>query len=273
MALLRFSCFVRFYKHNLDQRPTIISSTYRIMMMISNFIPYRRVRGIQNLSIRAQKCFSSKVPAELDDLEYIQKHYKVERRGDGGYGSREYLLLPPKTTPEDAQLDPSLPVAALLAHRNMIFGARALHGFAMKDVCTPLVEKAVQDAGENGEQPQAIASLTGLCDWVKECIESSSGSEQLEILRSNDPESFEAVQAIATGIPREGHSVVGAGTYRDAEEGWKKVAEEFVTLGLSEEAELYMLRDARLVGIEALADRNPEYLASAGGAMARLFFL
>jgi hypothetical protein len=238
-------------------------------MMASKFISYRKAGSIQNLSILAQRCFSSN-PV---DLEYIRKQYKVRRRGDSGYGSREYLLLPPNMTPEDAQLDPSLPAAALLAHRNIIFGARALHGFAMKDVCYPLVDKAVQDASENGEQPQAIASLTGLCDWVKECIETSSGSEQLESLRSNDPGSFEAVQSIATGIPRPGHSVVGVGTFRDAEEGWKTLAKEFVALELSEEAELYMLRGARLVGIEHLADRNPDYLASAGGAMARLFFL
>lgn len=236
------------------------------------FISCQKFGGIRNPSTLVtvvQRCFSS----QPVDLDYIRKYYKVHRRGDSGYGSREYLLLPPNTTPEDAKLDVSLPAAALLAHRNMIFGARSLHGFTMKDVCPPLVDKAIQDAGENGEQPQAIASLIGLCDWVKKCIETSSGSEQLDILRSNDPGSFEAVQAIATGIPRSGHSVVGVGTYRDAEEGWKKLAKEFVELELSEEAELYLLRGARLVGIEHLADRNPDYLASAGGAMARLFFL
>lgn len=142
----------------------------------------------------------------------------------------------------------------------------------MKDVCLPLVDQAVRDAGENGEQPQAIASLNGLCEWINECLE-TKGSQQLELLRSNDPLAFEAVVAVSTGIPRPGHSVLGMGTFRDAEAGWKLLAEEFVELELSEEAELYRQRGARLVKIEHLADRNPTYLASAGGAMARFFFL
>ncbi len=63
------------------------------------------------------------------------------------------------------------------------------------------------------------SSLVGLSDWVKTCLETNE-SDELAKLKSNDSLAFEAVQAIATGIPREGHSVVGIGTYRDAEEGW-----------------------------------------------------
>ena len=83
----------------------------------------------------AQRFFSSQQSAaDLVDLEFIQKHYQVQRRGDSGNGSREYLLLPPNITTKDTQFDPSLPVAALLAHRQCIFGARALQGHALKDV-------------------------------------------------------------------------------------------------------------------------------------------
>ncbi len=210
-----------------------------------------------------RQCFSSVVV----DLETIQNQYIVHRRGDAGYGSREYLLVPPNVVP-----DKSTAAATLLAHRNIVFGARSLLGYPMKEVCSPLVDQAVRDAGENGEQPQAIASLAGLCDWVKECLDSRA-SKQLELLRASDPLTWEAVVAVATGIPRPGHTVVGVGTFRDAEEGWKQLAKEFVELELSEEAELYRHQGARLVGIEHLADRNPEYLVSSGGAMARFFFL
>lgn len=206
------------------------------------------------------------------DLPYVQQKYQVHRRGDDGYGSREYMLLPPNATPEDAVNDGSINVAALLAHRNIVFGARSFQGFALQEVCPPLVDMAVRDAGENGEQPQAIASLSGLCSWVEACLESKESLE-LESLRSMDPNAFEAVKAIATGVPRKGHSVVGAGTYRDGEDGWKKLATEYVERDLAEEASLYRSLGARVVGIEHLADRNPEYLSSAGGAMVRLFFL
>lgn len=202
------------------------------------------------------------------DLETIHSKYQVHRRGDSGYGSREYLLVPPHHGAPDV----SVAAAALLAHRNIAFGARSLLGYPLKDVCLPLVDQAVRDAGENGEQPQAIAALDGMCDWIKGCLE-TNGSQQLELLRSNDPSAFEAVVAVATGIPRPGHSVLGMGTFRDAEAGWNLLAREFVELELCAEAELYRHRGARLVKIEHLADRNPTYLASAGGAMARFFFL
>jgi hypothetical protein len=218
--------------------------------------------------VQFQRLFST----EALDLEFIRKNYVVRRRGDDGYGSREYLLVPPGATKDQVQQDPSLPAAVLLAHRNIVFGARTSHDFLLQEVCPPLVEKAVHDAGENGEQPQAMASLAGLCNWINVSLETGA-CEALEQLKANNLTSFEAVQAIATGIPRPGHSVVGEGTYRDAEEGWKAVAIEFVEKDLSEEATLYRQQGARLVAIEHLADRNPDYLASAGGAMARLFFL
>lgn len=220
---------------------------------------------------------------EVDDLGYIRKHYVVHKRGDigNGSGSREYLLLPPHRTIKDAMEDKSLKAASLMAHRNIIFGARVFvphdnhlqQPYSLRSgICLPLVDRAVQDAGENGEQPQAIASLAGLCSWVTKCLETGESAE-LETLRSTDAISFDAVQSIATGIPKPGNPGIGIGTYRDAEAGWKKLATEFVNLGLSDEAALYRERGARLVAIEHLADKNPRYLASAGGAMARLFFL
>lgn len=232
----------------------------------------RHFIGAANAGLSSQYSSSSVDPPTLD---YIQKHYVVRRRGDPGYGSREYLLMPPGEALEDGSS--SLPAAAaLLAHRNILFGARKGNAVdetticSLSELCPPLLEIAVKDAGENGDQPQAIANLTGLSDWVKECLEGNGNSKELSKL---DPLILEAVQAIATGIPRKGHSVVGVGTYRDAEQGWKALATEFVELNLSEEANLYQMHGAQLVGIEHLADKNPDYLKSAGGAMARLFFL
>jgi hypothetical protein len=223
---------------------------------------------------------------EVPNLDYIQKYYVVHRRGDPGHGSREYLLLPPDATAEDL-VDPSLKQAAgaLLAHRNVLFGARSFcDDYSLSQVCLPLVEVAMKDAGENGEQPQAIASLAGLSEWVQRCLDdetasdatSSSSSSSHELFRlqtSDDPTAYEAVRSIATGIPRQGHSVVGIGTYRDGEEGWKALAREFVELELCEEANLYQQQGGKLVAIEHMADKNPDYLQTAGGAMARLFFL
>ena len=94
----------------------------------------------------------------------------------------------------------------------------------------------------------------------------------------------DAIRAIATGVPRPGHSVVGQGTYRDGEEGWKALAWEYSNLatvpfsasngvpGL-EEVSLYKSRDGEVAKIEHLASVEAEYLKVAGGAMARMFFV
>ena len=99
---------------------------------------------------------------------------------------------------------------------------------------------------------------------------------------------LDAIRAIATGEPRPGHSVVGAGTYRDGQTGWIALAREYSQLATTdavsldqsyvgmkglEELALYKSRGGELTRIEHLAHTQPGYLKEAGGAMARLFFV
>lgn len=223
------------------------------------------------------------------DIVFILEHYRIHRREkEGSNGlSREYLLLPPDIYVPHVIQDPSLPAAALFAHRNILFGARSFHGYDMSDVCLPLVRAALEESEtvEHGQQPQAVASLNGLSEWVVRCLENDGyeGSQTLIHLagdhttdddqRKQNLISLEAVRAVATGVPRPGHSVVGQGTYRDGQEAWMKLASEFVGLGLSEEVNLYGKQGGNVVNIEHLADRSPDNMKNAGGAMARLFFL
>jgi hypothetical protein len=119
---------------------------------------------------------------------------------------------------------------------------------------------------------QAMSTLHGLSEWVVDCLTEPESSAALQGFKE-DILVFEAVQAIATGVPRLGHSVVGQGTLRDGEFGWTALATEFVRLGLSEEGRVYQAHRAELVSIEHLADMQPTYLKTAGGAMARLVFI
>jgi cell division septation protein DedD len=284
----------------------------------------------------------------------------IHSRGDLPYGSREYLLLPPHTRVTDLQFEPKLLLASIRAHRNILFDCRMMmshpsnsnstsqtlennasiddddnHGIEIEQpqvrlvhVCLPLVQAALQDAGSQGEQPQAVSTLHGLSSWVVECLEGRQQSQVLNNLQrqaqsatsaatsSDDDDdksaasasaasaasiALGAVRAIATGIPRLGHSVVGVGTYRDGQVAWQALAKEYVHLSRSssssaaaastavstteqqqepnncfygsQESELYQAAGGQLVGIEHLADQQPAYLKSAGGAMARFFFL
>jgi hypothetical protein len=218
----------------------------------------------------------------------------VHARGDLPYGSREYVLLPPYVSLEDLadEGNSHLKLASLQAHRNLIFGAmtysqKKLHSKDDDDddiqtnkptllsACMPLLDAAMVDASEEGEQPQAVSTLHGLSVWAASALLGKTESKAVSKMQQ-DPEmavALEAALAIATGIPRPGHSVVGQGTYRDGAAAWEELAKEYVRLHRSEECQLYQARGAELVGIELLADTSPDYMRSAGGSMARLFFL
>ena len=191
----------------------------------------------------------------------------VHVRGDVPYGSREYVLLPPHLPLAEATRSDE--IARLRAHRNIMFGAQAADE-ELEITCRPLLEAALDDCSLQGEQVQALSTLHGLSAWVADCCHQKQSSQVLSKL---DPVVREAVQAIATGLPRPGHSVVGQGTFRDGAAGWQALAEEFITLQLSPECRLYQAHGAQLLTVEHLADRQPAYLASAGGAMARFVFL
>ncbi|KAL3788696.1 hypothetical protein ACHAW5_010559 [Stephanodiscus triporus] len=123
---------------------------------------------------------------------------------------------------------------------------------------------------------------------------------------------LEAVRSIATGRPRPGRTVLGAGTYRDGMAGWTALALEYARLATTAaasssstydddaddagvdsaasdesssrragwgrprgplEVALYASRGGEVTKIEHLAHTTPEYLSEAGGAMARMFFV
>jgi len=196
--------------------------------------------------------------------------------------------------------------------------------------CGALLDIAKEDASVNGQQVQALATLNGMCSWVEQCLDrDGEGSDVLTgLMHGTQPnelqgkktgerpppgkrsgqtvrnasaglvlkkesdriQMLEAVRAIATGAPRPGHSVVGAGTYRDGQMGWTALAREYARLATNddgamgldasyvgrrglEEVALYRSREGEVTKIEHLAHTEPGYLREAGGAMARLYFV
>jgi len=174
-------------------------------------------------------------------------------------------------------------LASLYVSRNIVFGASS--NSDMLKYCGPLVDVAISRAEEEGDQVHAMATLHGLCDWVVNLLEtaenpnSTSSSEitkeEKQVLGTIIPEtiSYEAVKAIATGIPRPGHSVVGQGTYRDGKDGWILLAKQFAEQQKGGEVDLYKSKGAEPVEIEFLADTSERYLKSAGGSMLRMYFV
>jgi hypothetical protein len=257
------------------------------------------------------------------------------------YGMRRYLLLPRQSislassstygnqssisSVEDVALLEQKAIASINANANVLFGAR-LHNRQNTNnddeyeynsqyffACGTLLDIAKEDASINGQQVQALATLDGLCSWVRKCLSnnghgstvltglmhgysnnnkvvdddsncSADTSLEEEEERSNnnslnksaattktttssalrsgkkkrsvsiiDPSSsslllpfmdneknnqrqkiiLNAITAIATGKPRKGHSIIGAGTYRDGMVGWMALSREYAQLSSS----------------------------------------
>jgi hypothetical protein len=205
---------------------------------------------------------------------------KIKAEGEFPYGLRRYLLVQQETNPPPNSDTDGNPVnngptilASLTAHCNIVFGAKSIiENYPISTLCDPLLIKALEDSSSNGQQPQALSALHGLTSYVKQCLEGQLESPALNEIQ-NDPSMYAAVKAIATGVPRPGHTVVGKGTHRDAASGWEALAKEFIQQGHSDECKLYQNHGGEMIEIELLADTKPDYLLSAGGTMARFIFV
>ncbi len=212
--------------------------------------------------------------ASSTDHTNLLANANVHRVGEK-HGERSYILIPDGTDLELALKVDKLQLARIFADGKHIYGAkvvqRTLGTYA--EVCKPLVKMALDDAMSQGEEPIALASINGLSKWVVGGIDGDHDIKSLGILESDDASIYEACVAIATGVPRPGHSVVGQGTYRDGEIGWTRLASEFVSLKNHDgESLLYEQSGGQLIGIDYLADTSREGLMEAGGAMARFRF-
>ena len=213
--------------------------------------------------------------------------HRMAENDNDTYGPRQYILLPHDTPIDLAVRVDKLHLARIYANRNIIYGPKVVQRSlgTKAEVCKVLLDEALKDvptlSSGSGDKPVALASLDGLCRWVSGAIKekeekqdgiSSSIHELLIRWSENDEQTYGAIKAIATGVPRPGHSVVGQGTYRDGEEGWMELAELYVKDGMAEEGLLYQKSGGKLVSIDHLADTTRDGLTSSGGAMARFEF-
>ncbi|KAL7580990.1 hypothetical protein ACA910_005803 [Epithemia clementina (nom. ined.)] len=177
-------------------------------------------------------------------------------------------------------------------------------------VCPPLLEAALRDSpAERGEQAQAWSTLYGLCQWVRDGLEKKHQCDVLDKLwqgetiidvdtlrvrgkgekeKSTTMESsspscpssdsiaqLEAVCALATGIsrPADSPNMRKPTLLTDGRFPWEALAREFVQKQPSDECQLYITAGGELVEVQHDAEQSPKYMAAAGGAMARFFFM
>jgi hypothetical protein len=260
---------------------------------------------------------------DYDDLKQIRLVRTVHHQGHCGLLLGRHHETEPTAATAAASSSSNTTLASICVKRNIIFGSRVYTNSSSQDCTTtggggyiqstlPLMEKALGEASREGDQPQGLAALNGLSCYVRHAIQEEGFSPSLEVWRrrccfissssSSSSSSLEtvdapqnedaqqvlqAVTAVATQIPRKGHSVVGIGTYCDARKGWTDLAKEYATISELEHADRYRYKyvqegdaslfqrmEAIFVNIEYIGlDENPEYWKDAGGAMARFFFM
>ena len=137
-------------------------------------------------------------------------------------------------------------------------------------VAARLVRAAAETAAEAPENKKltALVALPRLCAWAR----AGERWNDAEVLSKSNGEACEAAEAIALGRPREGHSVLGRGTFAAAEPAWVALAEAHMEEDADVLGELMAYKSVLPGAFRAahMADGDPEYLAVAGGAMAVL---
>lgn len=130
------------------------------------------------------------------------------------------------------------------------------------------VEKAKDASGPEKKNLTALVALPRLCSWAR----TGERWNDAAVLSRSNGEACEAAEAIALGRPREGHSVLGRGTFAAAEPAWVALAETHMEEDAEVLREILAYKSVLPGAFRAahMADGDPEYLAVAGGAMAVL---
>ena len=169
-------------------------------------------------------------------------------------GHRQFCLRHPSEAEDLATL-------LVAESNNIMHSATAQTGLPIS-VAAPLVAAALE---EYDGKVHAFAALPGLCAWV-------AAMEPQALEDEFGEKAAGAAVAIALGRPRPGHSVLGQGTFRDAEPAWVALAGRYAETDAAEEAALYRTAGGVGVGVQHLATTEPAAMADYGGAMALFQF-
>ena len=160
-------------------------------------------------------------------------------------------------------------LASIVQQDSILYGMKTRRPLP-PSVAARLVRAAAETAAEAPEDKKltALVALPRLCAWAR----AGERWNDAEVLSKSNGEACEAAEAIALGRPREGHSVLGRGTFAAAEPAWVALAEAHMEEDADVLGELMAYKSVLPGAFRAahMADGDPEYLANAGGAMAVL---
>jgi hypothetical protein len=155
-------------------------------------------------------------------------------------------------------------LASIVQQDSILYGMKTRRPLP-PSVAARLVRAAAETAAEAPEDKKltALVALPRLCAWAR----AGERWNDAEVLSKSNGEACEAAEAIALGRPREGHSVLGRGTFAAAEPAWVALAEAHMEEDADVLGELMAYKSVLPGAFRAahMADGDPEYLAVAGG--------
>ena len=160
----------------------------------------------------------------------------------------------------------------------LMIGAQVDPALTLSAIGPPLIGAAKTSLLLRGaSRVMAVAPLSGLCQWVVE----NRGWEELETTVGPDAFSAdqpEAVEAVAKGVPRKGHSVLGVGTFKAARPAFMKLAEQYAAQSreLPEaddlETAMYLAAGGEIVGVNWMHAQDEDALRDCAGCTASIRF-
>ncbi len=139
----------------------------------------------------------------------------------------------------------------------LLIGTQCDPALALASVGEPLIQAATRQLAAHGaERVLAVAPLPGLCAWV---VEQQAWNKLDSTTPGFSDDQPGAVEAVARGVPRPGHSVLGIGTFKAARPAFERFALEYAKATLSDadsEAAMFASSGAEVVGVNCAIRRD-----------------
>ena len=153
--------------------------------------------------------------------------------------------------------------------RGLVFGMACDPALPLCTVGGSLVTEMLRTLREEGcDELSGIARLEGLCAWMV--------AEEVWNKGLMSDEEAEAVEAVARGVPRKGHSVLGQGTFAAARPAFEALALDYAKQCADPDSEVLCLRDfvggSQLAGVNWMHDTSEQAMKASGGCTAAFAF-
>ena len=193
----------------------------------------------------------------------------LEAEANSTPGSQLTLVLSLEETAVAILRTALMPTGQSDGHTGLLIGAQVDPALSLASVGPPLIQAAREELQQRGvERVVAVAPLPGLCDWIVACTAWENANF--------DADQAGAVEAIAKGIPRPGHSVLGQGTYKAGRGAIETLAMKYATTVLMSDADaevaMFSAAGAEPAGVNYMHATDPDSLRDCAGCTVSLRF-